>query len=191
MAIWVTNIDWSILYGIQQHIRCAFLDAVMPLITMLGNAGIVWIAAAVAMMITKKYRRTGVLMGVGMILGIIIGNLFIKNLAARERPCWLDESVLMLIKIPRDFSFPSGHTLASAISTTVLIFADKRFAFAAVPLTLLIAFSRLYLFVHFPSDVFCGALLGVLLGITAWFAGGKAYDKILLKIRKTPSQKQP
>lgn len=184
MTTWITNIDWSILYGIQEHIRCAFLDVIMPLITMLGNAGIVWIAAAVAMMITKKFRRTGVLMGVGMILGILIGNLLIKNLAARERPCWLDESVLMLIKVPSDFSFPSGHTLASAISTTVLIFSDKRFAFAAIPLTLLIAFSRLYLFVHFPSDVFIGALLGIVLGIIAWFVGGKAYDRIVQTIHE-------
>lgn len=184
----ITGMDWSILYGIQEHIRCAFLDLIMPLITALGNAGIVWIAIAVAMMITKKHRRTGVLMGAGMLLGILFGNLLIKNLAARERPCWLDESVLMLIKVPSDFSFPSGHTLASAISTTVLIFADKRFAFAAVPLTLLIAFSRLYLFVHFPSDVLCGALLGVAIGVVSWVIGGRLYDKLLLKIRQKAKQ---
>lgn len=184
MTEWITNTDWSILYGIQEHIRCAFLDAVMPVITLLGDAGIVWIIAALAMMFTKKLRRTGVIMAIGLVVGVLIGNLLLKNLIARERPCWLDESVLMLVKVPKDFSFPSGHTLASVISATVLVFADRRFAFAAIPLAVLIAFSRLYLFVHFPSDVFCGALLGLAIGVFAWFVGGRLYDAAAKRIRE-------
>ena len=184
MTEWITNTDWAILYGIQEHIRCAFLDAVMPVITLLGDAGIVWIIAALAMMFTKKLRRTGVVVAIGLVLGVLIGNLMLKNLMARERPCWLDESVLMLVKVPKDFSFPSGHTLASVISATVLVFADRRFAFAAIPLAVLIAFSRLYLFVHFPSDVFCGALLGLAIGVFAWFVGGRLYDAAAKRIRE-------
>lgn len=190
MTEWITNTDWSILYGIQEHIRCAFLDAVMPVITLLGDAGIVWIIAALAMMFTKKLRRTGVIMAIGLVVGVLIGNLLLKNLMARERPCWLDESVLMLVKVPKDFSFPSGHTLASVISATVLVFADRRFAFAAIPLAVLIAFSRLYLFVHFPSDVFCGALLGLAVGVFAWFIGGRLYDAAAKRIRERKSKAQ-
>ncbi len=190
MTEWITNTDWAILYGIQEHIRCAFLDAVMPVITLLGDAGIVWIIAALAMMFTKKLRRTGVVVAIGLVLGVLIGNLMLKNLMARERPCWLDESVLMLVKVPKDFSFPSGHTLASVISATVLMLADRRFAFAAIPLAVLIAFSRLYLFVHFPSDVFCGALLGLAIGVFAWFVGGRLYDAAAKRIRERKQKTQ-
>ena len=190
MTEWITNTDWAILYGIQEHIRCAFLDAVMPVITLLGDAGIVWIIAALAMMFTKKLRRTGVVVAIGLVLGVLIGNLMLKNLMARERPCWLDESVLMLVKVPKDFSFPSGHTLASVISATVLVFADRRFAFAAIPLAVLIAFSSLYLFVHFPSDVFCGALLGLAIGVFAWFVGGRLYDAAAKRIHERKQKTQ-
>lgn len=190
MTEWIANNDWAILYGIQEHIRCAFLDAVMPVITFLGDAGIVWIIAALVMMFTKKFRRTGVVMAIGLVLGLLIGNLLLKNVVARERPCWLDSSVLMLVKVPRDFSFPSGHTLASVISATVLVFSDRRFAFAAIPLTVLIAFSRLYLFVHFPSDVFCGALLGLATGVAAWFLGGRLYDGAAKRIRERKQKAQ-
>ena len=188
MTEWITGTDWSILYGIQDNIRCAFLDFIMPIITLLGDAGIVWIITALVMMFTKKFRRTGVVMAIGLTLGLLIGNLLLKNLIARERPCWLDETVLMLVKVPKDFSFPSGHTLASVISATVLVFSDRRFAFAAIPLAVLIAFSRLYLFVHFPSDVFCGALLGLAIGVFAWFIGGKVYDSAAKRIREKKQQ---
>lgn len=188
MTEWITGVDWTILYGIQS-IRCAFLDAVMPVITHLGSAGIVWIITALAMMFTKKYRRTGVIMAIGLVLGVIIGNLMIKNLVARERPCWLDETVLMLVNVPKDFSFPSGHTLASVISAAVLMFSDRRFGFAALPIAVLIAFSRLYLFVHFPSDVFCGALLGIAIGLLAWFVGGRLYDAAAKRIAEKRRQK--
>ena len=88
------------------------------------------------------------------------------------RPCWLDPETPLLIAVPKDFSFPSGHTLSSAIGATVLTGTDRRFGWAAIPLAVLMAFSRLYLYVHFPSDVFAGAVLGVGIGLLA-FSGGK------------------
>ena len=92
------------------------------------------------------------------------GNVFLKNFVARPRPCWLDSSVRLLIANPTDYSFPSGHTLSSVIGATILTKTDRRFGYAAIPLAALIAFSRLYLYVHFPSDVLAAAVLGVLIG---------------------------
>lgn len=89
---------------------------------------------------------------------------FLKNFVARPRPCWLDSSVRLLIANPTDYSFPSGHTLSSVIGATILTKTDRRFGYAAIPLAALIAFSRLYLYVHFPSDVLAAAVLGVLIG---------------------------
>lgn len=97
---------------------------------------------------------------------------FIQNIAARPRPCWL-ESVPLLIKNPTDYSFPSGHTLASVIGACVLTGANRRFGVFAIPLAVLIGLSRLYLYVHFPSDVLASAVLGLALGISGAFAAKK------------------
>ena len=157
-------LDWGILHWIQNNITCPFLDAVVPKLTMLGNAGIIWILAGVLLLCTKKYRRQGALVLMGLLAGLLVGNVALKHLVARSRPCWLDPSVQLLIATPTDYSFPSGHTLSSVIGATILTKTDRRFGYAAIPLAALIAFSRLYLYVHFPSDVLAAAVLGVLIG---------------------------
>ena len=101
---------------------------------------------------------------------MLVGNVCLKNLIARPRSCWLDSSVQMLIADPTDYSFPSGHTLSSVIGATILTKTDRRFGYAAIPLAALIAFSRLYLYVHFPSDVLAAAVLGVMIGELAFYA---------------------
>ena len=158
------NLDWSILHGLRALTTCPLMDFWMPKITALGNSGIIWVLAAVALLCTKKYRRYGVMLLVGLAAALLLGNLALKNLFARPRPCWLDESVPLLIARPSDYSFPSGHTMAGAIGATILTAADRRFGWAAIPLAVFIAFSRLYLYVHFPSDVLGGAVLGVGIG---------------------------
>ena len=94
-------------------------------------------------------------------VGALIGNGLIKNAVMRPRPCWLDESVTMLIETPSDYSFPSGHTMASVIGATILTAANRKFGLIAIPLAVLIAFSRMYLYVHFPSDILGGLVLGL------------------------------
>lgn len=103
--------------------------------------------------------------------GVLVGNVCLKNLIARPRPCWLDDSVKLLIPIPTDYSFPSGHTLSSVVGATVLTKTNRRFDWAAIPLAALIAFSRLYLFVHYPSDILAGAVLGVAIGLAVYRVG--------------------
>ena len=104
-------LDWGILHWIQNTIACPFLDAVVPKLTMLGNAGIIWILAGVLLLCTKKYRRQGALVLMGLLVGLLVGNVALKHLVARSRPCWLDPSVQLLIATPTDYSFPSGHAV--------------------------------------------------------------------------------
>jgi len=169
----IQSMDWSILYWIQQHITCGFLDVIMPRISALGNMGMIWIAVAIVMIISKKYRREGVLLLAALLVGVLVGNVILKHVIARPRPCWIDTGIRLLMTSPTDYSFPSGHTLSSVIGATVLTMTNKKFAVAAIPLACLIAFSRLYLFVHFPSDVLAAAVLGLAIGILVMSAAGK------------------
>ena len=153
------------------------MDFLMPKITLLGNGGAIWILAVVILLCTKKYRRQGVLLLVGLIAGVLVGNACLKNLIARPRPCWLDSSVQLLIANPTDYSFPSGHALSSVIGATVLTKTNRCFGYAAIPLAALIAFSRLYLYVHFPSDVLAAAVLGVVIGELAFRYGNRLLDR--------------
>lgn len=159
------SLDWSILHGIQSVLAGPVLDFWMPKITLLGNGGAIWVLAAGFLACTKKYRKQGLLMLAGLALGYLVGNLCLKNLIARPRPCWLEADFPLLIAPPTDYSFPSGHTLSSVIGAAMLTWTDRRFGYAAIPLAAVIAFSRLYLYVHFPSDVLAAALLGA--GISA------------------------
>ena len=99
----------------------------------------------------------------GLIIGVLIGNVCMKNLVARSRPCWREPSVKLLISNPRDYSFPSGHTLSSTIAAVIITSANRKFGYAAIPLASAISFSRLYLYVHFPSDVLGASCLGLVL----------------------------
>lgn len=166
MFAWIQTIDWTILHWIRDTLQCGALDFLMPKITALGNSGAVWIAAATAMTISKKYRKYGITMFAALAAGVLIGNVCLKHLVARPRPCWLENTPL-LIANPTDYSFPSGHTLSSVIGATLLTKANRAFGLAAVPLAVLIAFSRLYLYVHFFSDVLAAAILGIVIGCAA------------------------
>lgn len=172
------NLDWSILRWIHGSMTCPFLDFLMPKITALGNGGAIWLAAAAGLIFTKKYRKQGILLLGGLAAGVLVGNVFLKNLVARSRPCWLDQSICLLISSPTDYSFPSGHTLSSTIGATILTKTDRRFGYAAIPLAVLIAISRLYLYVHFPSDILGAAILGVMIGELTLYYGGMVSDKL-------------
>lgn len=175
------TLDWRLLHAIREGTQCAFLDAVMPLVTHLGDGGAIWMAAAGGCLLTKKYRRYGGILIGALTVGVLCGNVLLKPLVARPRPCWL-EGTPLLIAVPRDFSCPSGHTLASVIGATVLTAANRKFGVAAIPLASAIAFSRLYLFVHFPSDIAASVLLGALIGSTCIHIG----DRTLPRQKKAP-----
>lgn len=100
------RLDWTILHEIRAFLTCPLLDMLMPKITMLGNSGAVWILAAGGLLCTKKYRKYGIIMLAGLAMGGLVGNVFLKHLIARPRPCWLDQSVPLLIAVPNDYSVP-------------------------------------------------------------------------------------
>ena len=149
--------EW--LYGLQE-IHGPLLDEIMVCLSALGNAGIFWIILSLAFLAVKKYRKTGIEMLITIAVAFILANLILKNLVARDRPCWIDPEVELLIKNPKDYSFPSGHTVNGFAAAVALLCNDRRLGIPAVILASAIAFSRVYLFVHFPTDVFAGVIIG-------------------------------
>lgn len=171
--------EMSILHAIQ-NMHNSLLDSIMVFITTLGNGGIIWIALAVIFIFTKKYRKCGIAMMVALLLAFIFGNVILKNIFERPRPSWIDNSIMLLIKNPKDFSFPSGHSFASFAGATAIFLYHKKEGMAALILAALIAFSRLYLFVHYPSDVILGSVFGVIAAVVATMIVNKytKYEKI-------------
>lgn len=158
------QLELSFLDSIQSYLRCDFLDAAMPIISMLGNAGAIWIACAVVLLLIPKTRRVGVVLAVSLALEAICCNFILKPLVARIRPFDMNTAAQLLISAPKDFSFPSGHTGAAFAAASALFFSKNRLWIPSLILAILIAFSRLYLYVHYPTDVLGGALLGILSG---------------------------
>ena len=164
-----------------QNLRTPIGDVVVPLITRLGDAGIIWIILTVLLLIIPKTRKTGVIMLAALLVDVLLCNVFIKNLVARTRPFDVNTAVQLLVAKPRDYSFPSGHTAASFASVTALYLAgEKKLWKIALVLAVLIAFSRLYLYVHYPTDV----LGGIITGAIAGYIGYKLTFIVQSKYRK-------
>ena len=165
-----------------QTIHTSFLDTFMISITKLGDAGIVWIILTVILLLIPKTRKSGVYMAVALIADLIICNVILKPIVARIRPYSINQTVQLLVTPLKDYSFPSGHTAASFASVSALYFAGrKRMAAGALIVSVLIAFSRMYLYVHYPTDVLGGLIIGLLCG---WIA-----DMIIQKVMEKRSRK--
>jgi len=177
---WAESFDLPILDWIQATLQSELMDTVMPIITLLGDAGIFWIICAVILLIFPKTRRIGLGMGIAMALGLLICNVIMKPMIGRIRPYDYQIDVLgktwndlllggkLLVETPHDFSFPSGHTIASFEACTVLMLGNKKLGIPATLLAILIAFSRMYLYVHYPTDVIASVILGSLFGLIGY-----------------------
>lgn len=156
--------DFAILYGIQNTLACPPLDALMAFVTTCGDHGLIWIVVGIVLLISRKTRRWGITLLVTLGITWLICEYGVKVLVARPRPFMLDPSHTLLIAPPGGFSFPSGHALASFLAATIIAFSPvaRGWKAAAWIMAALIAFSRLYLFVHFPTDVLAGAIIGVI-----------------------------
>lgn len=178
--------DIPILYWIQEHLRCAFLDVFMPFITLFGDGGIFWIAWAALLLLFPKHRKTGLAMGIALILGVIVCNMFLKTQIARPRPYDFIENFdmsMLLVHEHGDKSFPSGHAIASFEAAVVLLYYSKKMGIPAMILAVLVSFSRLYIFVHYPTDVIASILLGTLFAFIGVWVMNKYYEKLPEKLR--------
>ena len=182
------SFDLPILDWIAANIWCPVLDVAMPIITMFGDAGIFWIAVSVLFLITKKHRKTGIGMALALIMGLLVCNIWLKPTVARIRPYdfqmeYFMKEIPLLAGTMHDFSFPSGHTIASFEAAVVILLNNKKMGIAAMILAVLIAFSRLYLYVHYPTDVIFSVLLGTIFAFIGNYLAPKVMDKLPEKLK--------
>lgn len=157
-------------------------------ITTFGEAGIFWIVLSLILMLLPKTRKAGFSMGLALLLGVILGNGVLKNVVARPRPYDVSTALshrLAWGEMSNDFSFPSGHTLASFEAATALFLHHKKWGIAALVLAFFVSISRLFLLVHYPTDLLFGALLGILFAVLASFTVRKLWA--LYETKKSPT----
>ena len=175
------GIEFKIL-DFLQNIRTPVGDAVMCFITRLGDAGMVWILLAVILLVIPKTRKSGIVLMTALCVDLVLCNGILKNLFARIRPCDINTQVQLLIARPDEFSFPSGHTAASFTAVAALYLSgEKKLWKPAFMLACLIAFSRLYLYVHYPTDILGGILVGIAAGYIGYMAVSRWMER---RIRK-------
>ncbi len=146
-----------------QGLHSSTADAFWSFITKFGDGGIFWIVLTLVVLIFCKDKKVGWTMFGALVIDVLICNIILKNAVQRSRPCWIFTDVPMVngVEIPDDFSFPSGHTGASFAAAVAIFMRNKKWGVAAIVLAAFIAVSRLYLFVHFPTDVLGGLVVGV------------------------------
>ena len=164
------NLDGGFLLFLQESVRNPILDNIMIFITSLGNGGMIWIAATIALLIPKKTRKAGIMSAAALLGSLIINNNIVKNIVQRPRPFVTFADLQIIIPTPSEFSFPSGHTSSSFAAAAVFYrHLPKKIGLPSVILAGLIGFSRLYVGVHYPTDVIAGVLMGILLSYLAEF----------------------
>lgn len=184
----IINMDSDILLYIQEHIRCDILDVFFSNFTRLGDGGVLWIIISLVCIIFKKTRKLGLMIALALLFGLIITNIVLKNVIARPRPFYNIQDLYVLIPYPKDYSFPSGHTTSSfAACTTLFIMLKKRYSFIFLIFATLMGFSRLYVGVHYPTDVLCGLIIGVLCAISSYYIIKWIYLKKSTDLQKTIS----
>lgn len=189
------SFDLPILEWIQANLQSSFLDFIMPIITVFGDAGIFWMAWAAVLLLIPKYRKTGIGMFLALMMGLVVCNLTLKPLVGRMRPYDYQINILgktweqiliggkLLVETPHDFSFPSGHTIASFEAAVVILLGSKKMGIPAMILAVLIAFSRMYLYVHYPTDVIFSILLGTAFALFGNYLAGRIMEKLPEKLK--------
>lgn len=165
----IQSIDASILFFVQDNLRTEVLNGIMSFFTHLGDAGLIWIAMGIALMCVKKYRSCGFTILFCLGLCFLVNNIAIKNIVNRARPYETLEGLRVLVSLPGDSSFPSGHSCASFAGAYAVTRCFKKGGWIYI-LAALIALSRIYVGVHYPTDVLAGAIVGTVVAAFAyWF----------------------
>ncbi|MBR5479887.1 MAG: phosphatase PAP2 family protein [Clostridia bacterium] len=165
MIEWLANLDLSVAEYFVNGTFPALLDKVMVFITSFGDAGALWIACGVIFLIFKKTRTCGVAMLLSLAITFLISQLVIKEIVGRPRPFVVVPGAELLVSIPHGSSFPSSHAATSFAAAASIFCFNKIHGAVALALALIIGFTRIYLYVHFLSDVVVGAVLGITIGI--------------------------
>lgn len=158
----INSIDINIMSFIRDYFKCGFLDLLMPIISNLGNSGFIWIIISLILIFNKKYRFAGIVTLLTLLTAVVLGEGIIKNLVQRPRPYAFLDTTSLLVKVPNSYSFPSGHTSTAFGAALVLGNYFKKYKFLIFFFACVIGFSRVYLFVHFPSDVLGGIVIGAI-----------------------------
>ena len=172
------SFDLPVLDWIQTNLQSDFMDVAMPLITLLSEDGIFWMILATILLLIPSQRRSGLGMWLALAMGLVICNMILKPLVGRIRPYDFQEQfngvyIKLLIDGLSDNSFPSGHTIAAFEACVALLCGNKKLGIPAVIMAFLVAFSRLYLYVHYPTDVFASIILGSILAVLGYWLAGK------------------
>lgn len=172
--------DFNILYAIQ-GMHTPILDQIVLGITkIMGSYGQIWLIVAIALLIFKKTRKAGICVILSYVLVLILGQVVLKDLIARPRPCHIDQTIALLVPRPDSFSCPSTHTAWSFAAATAIFLYHKKSGIIAIVAAAIIGFTRLYLFVHFPTDVLIGLVMGIVLAIIS----KKIVDLVGMKSKK-------
>lgn len=174
----LNQFEIGILNFIQNTFSCKFLDYFFIGVTTLSNSGIFWIILALILLCFKKTRKTGICLAVVLIIGEIFGNQILKRLFERPRPYTVNPDANVIVDKLSSFSFPSGHSRCSVECAVVIFANNKKWGIAAIVLAVFTCISRMYLYMHFPTDVLAGAVLGVIDGLLAMFIIKKASEYI-------------
>jgi undecaprenyl-diphosphatase len=165
----IQQFDDTLLYFIAEHLHTPFVDRLMIFITSLGNSSLVWLSTALILVLSQKNRKWGIILTLALIFELLLCDGILKPLVARERPFTRLTGYPELIRAPLSYSFPSGHTMSSFTAAVILFARERKSGSIFLILAALIGFSRLYLFVHYPTDVLGGIVLGIALALmTLW-----------------------
>lgn len=189
MVEWITNIDFTVLYWIQENLRTEWLDSLCAFLSWAFQLGLPWIFLGVVLFCFKITRAAGVMLIAAVVVTFFFNELAVKNAVNRERPCTIDPSIPLAIERPTSYSFPSGHTASCFAAVGVLMFTHKKIGIPLILFAVIMGLSRMYLFVHFPTDVIAGAAMGLLMAwVTVLIFRELKYDEKLsnldLKIRR-------
>lgn len=178
----LAGIDGNMLLFIQDHIRQTWMDGFWTSITHLGDGGMIWIVLALILLIPKQTRKAGAAALIALALGALVTNVALKNVIARVRPYEVVEGLRLMIERQHDFSFPSGHTCASfAAAFALWLSIPRKWGTVCMILAVLISLSRLYVGVHYPSDVLGGMVIGLAAGWCGWKVMEKCRNRNLTK----------
>lgn len=161
MPIEFTFLDWL------HQFTHPVMDALAVFFNWAGMHGELWILFGVLLLVRRPTRKAGLAMLLALLFYLVAGDMILKPLFARPRPCDLNPLVQLLVARPNSHSFPSGHTSSAFAAAGALFFQNRRLGIPALVLAAFIGFTRLYLYVHFPTDVLAGVLLGLALGAAA------------------------